>query len=182
MMKENNFIKNNNGYNENKSYSQRYLEEKEIADKFYKATRERAEEEEKKKNSDTKEEKKKNEKILPNGNVDDGSLACLGLNKSEMRPDKKLIDYTEISQSLLCDNNFEFWIQDYEDGIHTRYGDNKMSILVSPEKDSPDSDCYKVITGSSSVMNTVRYLKENNLLPRRAHFVKNQNSGGFSLA
>ena len=93
---------------------------------------------------------------------DDGSLAFLGIGKD---PNNVQFHCEQTKQSKLV--NTTFWVRDILDNVKTKHGDNRMLVLISKEKDNPESECQKFFTNSKDIKYVLTKVREHNAFPRR---------------
>ena len=93
---------------------------------------------------------------------DDGSLAFLGIEKD---PTNVQFHCELTRQSKLV--NTTFWVRDIVENIKTKHGENRMLVLISEEKDSPESKCQKFFTNSNDIKYILTKVKELGAFPRR---------------
>lgn len=93
---------------------------------------------------------------------DDGSLGCLHIPVDRTR---KRFNCPEEQQSNLV--NQTFWVMDYFDNVHSRYGDDKYLFKIKFDKDADESTARKVWTGSDDIKYILDTLRDINKFPRR---------------
>lgn len=98
------------------------------------------------------------EEILEN---DDGTLAFLHIPRDE---NNRSFNCDQTNQQKLV--NTTFWVVDYIDNIHTKYGD-QMLIRIKDNKNDEDSKSRKFFTGSKDIRYVIQKIAEAKKFPRR---------------
>jgi len=93
---------------------------------------------------------------------DDGSLACLGLDTDRER---KNFSCPVKRQSDLVDRTF--WVIDYFPDIMGKDGKRKYLYKAKSTLDDPDSEAFKVWTGSPEIFYVLDKLAELGKFPRK---------------
>ena len=94
-------------------------------------------------------------------NVDDGSLAFLGIKPIER---ERFFDCPEISVNELIDR--KFWVVDYLEDVKTRYG-KRYLVKIKFNKNDDDSQARKFFTNSFDIKSVLSQIGELNAFPRR---------------
>lgn len=106
-----------------------------------------------------------------NNNTDDGSLAFLGIGKD---PSNIQFHCEQVKASKLV--NTTFWVRNIIENIKTSHGEERMLVLISKEKDTPESECQKFFTNSRETKYVLTKVREHNAFPRRVTMRSDGNS------
>lgn len=94
-------------------------------------------------------------------NVDDGSLAYLGIKPNER---ERFFDCPEISANDLIDR--KFWVVDYLEDVKTRYG-KRYLVKIKFNKDDDDTKARKFFTNSFDIKSVLSQIRELGAFPRK---------------
>lgn len=105
---------------------------------------------------------------------DDGSLACLGINTDTRR---KMFTCPAKSQTELVGKTF--WVLDYFANIEGKDGQEKYIFLAKWNLTDPDSEAFKVWTGSTEIFFILDKLREMNKFPRKVTLRRRSRGGMY---
>ena len=97
---------------------------------------------------------------------DDGTLACLHIPADESN--KRFACKAECQENLIGKT---FWLLDFFPEVQTRFG-SRYLYKAAYDKDAPDSECFKVFTGSTDCGYILEKLKEMGKFPRKVTLKK----------
>lgn len=102
--------------------------------------------------------------------MDDGSLGFLGIPAD---PSAKRFNCETITQQKLI--NREFWIMDYFEGMHTKFGEDRILVKIKFRIEDGEEDARKFFTNSGDIKYVCKAIKERNAFPRRVTMRANGN-------
>ena len=100
--------------------------------------------------------------------TDDGSLAFLNLPQQE----NKQFHCDKITQQELV--NRSFWVIDFQDGVKTKFGEDKCVVFIKFNIDDDISAAKKFFTGSSEIKFVLDQVRQRNAFPRRVTMKMNK--------
>lgn len=95
-------------------------------------------------------------------NIDDGSLACLGI---DVTAETRFFNCATITQQKLT--NTEFFVIDVIEDVKTKHGDDRMLVKIKRKLEDTEMDSMKFFTNSQEIKLVLRKVKELEKLPRK---------------
>lgn len=95
---------------------------------------------------------------------DDGSLAFLQIPQDETN---RQFNCPETTQQKLT--NITFWVEDYIDGVKTKFGNERFLVKIrrlDDDRDKPGA-AEKFFTNSREIKYVLKAIKERNAFPRK---------------
>ena len=97
-----------------------------------------------------------------NNTNDDGSLSFLNIPQDEAN---KHFNCRETTQQKLI--NLTFWVVDFNDGVKTKFGNERFLVKIKRDRDDKDSEAEKFFTNSSEIKYVLKEIKKRNAFPRK---------------
>lgn len=95
-------------------------------------------------------------------NKDDGSLSFLNIPRDK---NSRHFNCPEITQQKLT--NLTFWVIDYMDGVSTKFGKDRVLVMIKENLEDKDSDAKKFFTNSQEIKYVLGKIKEMDKFPRK---------------
>jgi len=106
--------------------------------------------------------------------IDDGTLSFLKIKRN---PEREWFQCKQIKQRDLEDKTF--YVLDYKDVIKTKYGTDRVVVLVGKTSDALEKDCGKFFSNSTDIKYVLKEIRKLNKFPRQVTLRKHERGGYY---